>query len=102
MPEKRMVKRPVVEAGRRRDPPISVPTPRGLPYEAMRADSPPEEPPGVRLRLRGFVVLRRSTSALIFWRSMILRSENIINGLCHHHGCWYIGFYVDNGSKLDK
>lgn len=58
--EGRMVKRPVVEAGIRSEPPISVPTPRGLPYAAISADSPPEEPPGVKLRLRGLTVLELS------------------------------------------
>ena len=28
-------------------PPISVPTPNGLPFRANRAPSPPDEPPGV-------------------------------------------------------
>jgi hypothetical protein len=35
---------------------MSVPTPSGLPPNAMRADSPPEEPPEVSLRLSGFKV----------------------------------------------
>jgi hypothetical protein len=52
-----MVKIPVMAAGIRRLPPMSVPTPRGLPQAAIRADSPPDEPPEVRLRLRGLTVL---------------------------------------------
>jgi hypothetical protein len=52
-----MVKMPVMAAGILRLPPMSVPTPRGLPHAAIRADSPPEEPPEVRLRLRGLTVL---------------------------------------------
>lgn len=52
-----MVKIPVQAAGMRRDPPMSVPTPRGLPRIAMRADSPPEEPPDVVDRLEGLTVL---------------------------------------------
>ena len=36
--------------------PISVPTPRGLPRNAIKADSPPEDPPEEVRRLRGFVV----------------------------------------------
>jgi len=43
-------------AGTRIDPPISVPNPAGLPYAAMAAASPPEEPPGVRSGLCGFTV----------------------------------------------
>ena len=37
-------------------PAWSVPTPRALPCMAMSAPSPPEEPPAVRLLLRGLVV----------------------------------------------
>lgn len=36
--------------------PISVPTPRRLPPKAIRALSPPELPPDVNLRFRGFTV----------------------------------------------
>jgi hypothetical protein len=35
---------------------ISVPTPKGLPPNAISADSPPDEPPEVSLRLRGLTV----------------------------------------------
>jgi hypothetical protein len=35
---------------------ISVPTPKGLPPNAISADSPPDEPPDVSLRLSGFTV----------------------------------------------
>lgn len=52
-----MVKRTVVEAGMRSEPPTSVPTPRGLPYAAISADSPPEDLPGVKFRFRGLTVL---------------------------------------------
>jgi len=52
-----MVKMPVIAAGILSEPPMSVPTPRGLPHAVMRADSPPEDPPEVRFRLRGLVVL---------------------------------------------
>lgn len=37
-------------------PTMSVPTPKGLPPNAMRADSPPEDPPDVTLRFSGLVV----------------------------------------------
>lgn len=47
---------PVHAAGMRRDPPISVPTPRGLPRIMIKADSPPDEPPEVRARLSGLSV----------------------------------------------
>jgi hypothetical protein len=36
---------------------MSVPIPRGLPPKAIRADSPPEEPPDVTLRFKGLTVL---------------------------------------------
>lgn len=52
-----MVKIPVIAAGILRLPPISVPTPKGLPHAAIRADSPPDEPPEVSCRLRGLTVL---------------------------------------------
>ena len=35
---------------------MSVPTPNGDPPNAIKADSPPEEPPGVSDRFRGFRV----------------------------------------------
>lgn len=38
-------------------PPISVPMPSGLPWRAINALSPPLLPPGVKSRLKGFVVL---------------------------------------------
>jgi hypothetical protein len=37
-------------------PPISEPTPKGLPLRAINAPSPPDDPPGVRVRLCGLVV----------------------------------------------
>jgi hypothetical protein len=43
------------EPGMRIDPPISVPTPINDPCRARRAASPPEEPPGDKRRLYGFV-----------------------------------------------
>lgn len=48
---------PVHAPGIRRDPPISVPTPRGLPRNEIKADSPPDDPPGVSFRFFGFNVL---------------------------------------------
>lgn len=54
-----MVKMPVMAAGILKEPPMSVPTPNGLPQAAISADSPPELPPEVRLRLRGLTVLRK-------------------------------------------
>ncbi|KAI7491278.1 hypothetical protein KC351_g9 [Hortaea werneckii] len=44
---------PVQAAGIRSDPPISVPTPSGLPHMAISEDSPPEEPPEVSARFNG-------------------------------------------------
>jgi hypothetical protein len=52
-----MVKIPVMAAGILRDPPMSVPIPSGLPCAAIKADSPPDEPPDVSSRLRGLTVL---------------------------------------------
>lgn len=52
-----MVKIPVMAAGILSEPPISVPMPNGLPCAAIRADSPPDEPPEVSFRLRGLTVL---------------------------------------------
>lgn len=43
--------RPVIEAGARIDPPISVPTPMNDPLKETSADSPPELPPEVNCRL---------------------------------------------------
>lgn len=40
---------------------MSVPTPSGLPWNAIRADSPPDEPPGESARFNGFVVLQKIT-----------------------------------------
>jgi len=40
----------------KKDGTISVPIPKGLPPNAIRADSPPEEPPEVTLRLSGLTV----------------------------------------------
>ncbi len=51
------MKIPVQAAGMRRDPPMSVPTPSGLPRRAISADSPPDEPPDVKFRFNGLVVL---------------------------------------------
>lgn len=47
---------PVQAAGIRSEPPISVPTPNGLPHMAISEDSPPEEPPDVSARFNGFTV----------------------------------------------
>lgn len=52
-----MVKIPVMAAGILKEPPMSVPMPNGLPWAAIRADSPPDEPPEVSSRLRGLTVL---------------------------------------------
>ncbi len=38
------------------DPPMSVPTPSGLPWKASRAPSPPLLPPGLSRRSAGCVV----------------------------------------------
>lgn len=69
-----MVNMPVHAAGIRKEPPytcmsilrliwclvsqltMSVPIPKGLPPKAIRADSPPDEPPDVTFRLSGLTV----------------------------------------------
>lgn len=61
-----MVKIPVIAAGILSEPPISVPMPKGLPCAAIRADSPPDEPPEVRFRLRGLTVLLGNQSCTEF------------------------------------
>jgi hypothetical protein len=47
----RRLKRFVNEPGIRTEPPMSVPTPMNDPFNARRADSPPDEPPGDNNRL---------------------------------------------------
>jgi hypothetical protein len=48
---------PLFAAGDRIDPPISVPIPKQEPLNPTSAPSPPEDPPGVRVVLNGFVVI---------------------------------------------
>jgi len=47
---------PQLAAGERIDPPMSVPIPRHEPLNPIKAPSPPDEPPGVKVELYGFVV----------------------------------------------
>lgn len=70
----RSVKMPVADAGILKEPPMSVPTPRGLPRNANNADSPPELPPGVSVRRRGFSVLHTSTRTSATRQSRIWRT----------------------------
>ena len=51
-----MAKRPLKEAGARILPPISDDGPIGEPCMAMRAPSPPEEPPAPKVVLNGLSV----------------------------------------------
>lgn len=44
-------------AGQRIDPPISLPIPSGAQRKPIEAPSPPEDPPGLRVRLSGFNVV---------------------------------------------
>ena len=44
-------------AGQRIDPPMSLPIPSGAHRNPIDAPSPPEEPPGLKVRLRGFNVV---------------------------------------------
>ena len=47
---------PLLAAGERIDPPISVPIPKHDPLNPSKAPSPPELPPAVKVVLNGFVV----------------------------------------------
>ena len=47
---------PVTAAGCRMEPPVSVPMASGAWYEAIAADEPPPEPPGIRVRSHGLPV----------------------------------------------
>lgn len=51
-----MPQMPQKAEGKRMLPPMSVPKPSGEPPAAMRAPSPPEEPPGLLDDIHGFVV----------------------------------------------
>ena len=51
------MKMPQQAPGIRRDPPMSVPTPSGLPRNEIKADSPPDDPPGARFLFCGLKVL---------------------------------------------
>ena len=51
-------KTPLVEAGMRMLPPMSVPNPRGLPLSESKAPSPPELPPLLKWRFLGLNVYR--------------------------------------------
>ena len=51
-----MEKIPQKAAGTRALPPMSLPIPNGDPPAAMRHPSPPDDPPGVRSLLCGFIV----------------------------------------------
>jgi hypothetical protein len=55
---------PEYAAGLRMLPPMSVPIPRHDMPAAMAAASPPDEPPGVRAKLKGFFV-RPNTGLLL-------------------------------------
>ena len=48
---------PQKAAGARMEPPMSVPMPSGEHLKPVEAPSPPEEPPGLRVRLCGFRVV---------------------------------------------
>jgi hypothetical protein len=69
---------------------MSVPTPSGLPPNAMSADSPPEEPPDVSLRLSGLTVRPN----MLFTDSACPLSAfpRLFIGYAYdHHGRWHIG-----------
>lgn len=56
-------KTPLLAAGERMEPPISVPIPRTDPLKPTRAPSPPEEPPAVSDWLKGLAVTLQPQSA---------------------------------------
>jgi hypothetical protein len=84
---------------------MSVPTPRGLPQAAIRADSPPEEPPDVRFRLRGFVVLFIQVSACdpcggAYNDYQPLPPITIVDRLGDHHGSGHISLHIRHSAEL--
>mmetsp|Transcript_52536 Transcript_52536/g.139922 ORF Transcript_52536/g.139922 Transcript_52536/m.139922 type:complete len:269 (-) Transcript_52536:437-1243(-) len=62
-------------AGMRTDPPMSVPRPTGEPCAAIRAASPPEDPPGVRSWSHGFRVAPHTSlldsGNIMHWETLV-------------------------------
>jgi hypothetical protein len=56
---------PQKDAGRRTEPPMSLPSAKGTQPLATAAADPPEEPPGVWARFQGFRVIPHSGVAVI-------------------------------------
>lgn len=83
---------------------MSVPMPKGLPHAAIRADSPPEDPPEVSSRLRGLTVLlsyqqctKRLTENVIS-----IPSITVVDRFSNHHRSRNISLDVCNGSELTE
>lgn len=81
---------------------MSEPTPRILPFMAMRAPSPPEEPPHVRVRFRGLTV-RPNT---VLYVSDHCKMRHIYNDLLREGKCtdhqrlWHIRANIRYGATL--
>lgn len=97
-----MVKMPVIAAGMRSEPPMSVPIPSGLPPIAMSADSPPEEPPEVSARFLGFTVLRQSQRSTHVFQQSDSPAISIIHSLSNHHGSRHIRLYVRHSAQIPQ
>lgn len=81
---------------------MSVPTPRGLPPNAMRADSPPEDPPDVTLRLSGLTV---RPNVLLTDSAYILSTSIPIHMPAHtydHHGCRHVCLAILDRAQLTE
>lgn len=68
-------------------PPMSVPTPRGLPRIARRAPSPPEEPPGVMYLLYGFVVRPKTWLNVSPHCAYICQKHGVVTRNPQRRGC---------------
>jgi len=99
-----MVKIPVIAAGILSEPPMSVPMPKGLPHDAIRADSPPDEPPEVSSRLRGLTVLFKDQQCTEKQNQNLttIPSVTIVDRLSDHHSSWNVGLDVCDSSELTE
>lgn len=78
---------------------MSVPMPSGLPPNAMRADSPPDDPPDVSLRFKGLTV--RPNVLLTDSAYFALARALGINLITHnHHGSGYIRLAVPHRPEV--
>jgi type III secretory pathway component EscS len=81
--------RPLFAAGLRIEPPISVPMPKQLPRNPIRAPSPPEEPPDVNVVLKGLVVTLFHPLAQIQTQALPFNSPiDVTTSLQMHQTLW--------------